>query len=194
MSSRFVAQTGVIAAVYAAATLICMLFLGGLAWGPVQFRLSEALCILALFTPAAVPGLTIGCVIANLINIPLSGTGVLGLLDVFFGSAATLVGALIMRKLRSKPALACMGPVIANALIVPLYLPVLLQGLGFYEIPFTGITLDGVYPLMYLFGVVALALGEAVVMYVLGLPLYKALAKTPLFAETHSSSGEHGKA
>ena len=60
--TRFIAQTGIIAALYAAATLITMMLLQGLAWGPVQFRISEALCVIAVFTPAAIPGLTIGCV------------------------------------------------------------------------------------------------------------------------------------
>ena len=58
--ARAIARVGVIAAAYAACTLVAMLFLGSLAWGPVQFRVSEALCALALVTPAAVPGLTLG--------------------------------------------------------------------------------------------------------------------------------------
>ena len=68
-----------------------------------------------------------------------------------------------------------LGPVISNALIVPAYLPLMLQGMGFYTIPFTSISLDGAYLPMFLFGLVATGLGEAVVMYVLGLPLYHAL-------------------
>ena len=173
--SRFIAQSGMIAALYAAATLVALLLLQGLAWGPVQFRISEAVCVLALFTPAAVPGLTVGCVIANLINLAINGTGALGMLDVVFGSLATLVGALACWKLRSHPALALLGLVVANAIIVPAYLPLILQGLGFYTIPFTDIALDGAYVPMYLFGLVATAIGEAVVMYILGLPLARAL-------------------
>lgn len=73
--SKYVARAGVIAALYAALTLIAILFLQGLAWGPVQFRLSEAVTVVAVFTGAAVPGLTIGCLLANLIAIPLAGTG-----------------------------------------------------------------------------------------------------------------------
>ena len=76
--AQAIARVGVIAAAYAACTLVAMLFLGSLAWGPVQFRVSEALCALALVTPAAVPGLTLGCIIANVANIALSGTGMLG--------------------------------------------------------------------------------------------------------------------
>lgn len=181
MKSNEIAQVGVIAAVYAACTLIALLFLGSLAWGPVQFRVSEALCVLALFTPAAVPGLTLGCAIANIANIAFSGTGMLGLLDVVFGSLATCAGAAFTWKMRGRPAVALAGPVIANALIVPAYLPILLQATGFYTIPFTSISLDGVWPFMYLFGLVATGVGEAVIMYVLGYPLGKSLARTPYF-------------
>ncbi len=168
-----------IAAAYAACTLVTMMFMGSLSWGPVQFRVSEALCVLALFTPAAVPGLTLGCIIANVANIALSGTGMLGMLDVVFGSLATFAGALFTWKMRRRPLVALAGPVLANALIVPAYLPLLLQGIGFYTIPFTSISLDGAYPLMYAFGLVATGLGEAVIMYVLGYPLSRSLAKTP---------------
>lgn len=181
MKSNEIAQVGVIAAVYAACTLIALLFLGSLAWGPVQFRVSEALCVLALFTPAAVPGLTLGCAIANIANIAFSGTGMLGLLDVIFGSLATCAGAAFTWKMRERPAVALAGPVIANALIVPAYLPILLQATGFYTIPFTSISLDGAWPFMYLFGLVATGVGEAVIMYVLGYPLGKSLARTPYF-------------
>ena len=173
--TSYLAQAGMIAAVYAAATLVTMFLLQGLAWGPVQFRISEAVVVLALLTPAAVPGLTVGCVIANLIACVINGTGALGLLDVVFGSLATLIGALWCSKFRHKPAIALLGPVIANALIVPAYLPFLLQGLGFYTIPFTDIALDGAYLPMYLFGLIATGFGEALVVYVLGFPLFKAL-------------------
>ena len=109
MKSNEIAQVGVIAAVYAACTLIALLFLGSLAWRPVQFRVSEALCVLALFTPAAVPGLTLGCAIANIANIAFSGTGMLGLLDVIFGSLATCAGAAFTWKMRGRPAVALAG-------------------------------------------------------------------------------------
>lgn len=175
-----IARIGVIAALYAAATLIAILFLGSLAWGPVQFRISEALVVLALFTPDAIPGLTLGCVVANAANIVLGGTGTLGLLDVVFGSFATCAGAWFTWHFRNKPAVAALGPVLANALIVPAYLPVMLAGIGFYTIPFTSISLEGSYGLMYLFGLVTTGFGEAVVLYVLGLPLARALAHSQL--------------
>jgi uncharacterized membrane protein len=177
-----IAQAGLIAALYAAFTLVTIAFLGGLAFGPVQLRISEVICVFALFTRSAIPGLTIGCVLANLIGMAMTGTGVLGLLDVVFGSLATLLGALWMWHFRERRALALAGPVLANAIIVPAYLPIILGAFGFYTIPFTNIDLGWSYPLMYLFGLVSTGIGEAVVMYVLGLPLSKALKHTKLFA------------
>ena len=181
--TTYVAEAGLIAAVYAACTLVALLLLQGLAWGPVQFRISEALTVLAVLTPAAVPGLTIGCVIANLAAMVINGTGALGLLDVVFGSAATLIGALWCRKFAENPKLAMLGPVLANAIIVPAYLPILLQGLGFYTIPFTTISLDGAYLPMYLFGLIATGIGEAAVIYLLGTPLLAALRRAKVFAK-----------
>lgn len=175
--THYIAQAGMIAAVYGAGTLVCLLLLQGLAWGPVQFRISEALCVVAVLAAPAVPGLTVGCIIANLINTAVAGFGPLGMLDVIFGSLATLLGALWARKFVDRPKLALAGFVIANALIVPAYLPLMLQGLGFYTIPFTTINLDGMYPAMYLFGVLAIGIGEAVVIYLLGLPLLSVLSK-----------------
>ena len=168
MKSNYLARVGVIAAAYAACTLIALLFLGSLAWGPIQFRVSEALCVLALFTPAAIPGLTLG-----------------------FGSLATFAGTLFTWKMRRHPLVALAGPVLANALIVPAYLPLLLQGVGFYTIPFTTISLDNSWLFMYLFGLVTTGVGEAVIMYVLGYPLARSLAKTPMFSAESAELGMH---
>ncbi len=192
MKSSYLARAGLIAAIYAALTLIALTLLQGLAWGPVQFRVSECVCVLALFMPEAVPGLTVGCVLANLINIPLSGSGVFGLFDVFFGALATLLAALWMRRMRTHPLVALLGPVLCNALIVPAYLPIVCIGMGFYTIPFTTISLDGVYPLMHLFGFVATGVGEAVVMYALGLPLYRALRRSGIASldRPHKRAGQ----
>ena len=183
LTAQRISRIASIAALYAATTLVCLLFLGSLAWGPVQFRLSEALCVLALLSPDAVPGLALGCAIANIANIAVSGTGMLGMLDVVFGSLATLIGAWCTWRLRKHPRLAVLGPVVANALIVPAYLPLMLKGIGFYTIPFTSISLDDSYALMYLFGLLATGIGEAVVLYALGLPLWRALLSSPLVRE-----------
>ena len=183
LAAQRVSRIASIAALYAATTLVCLLFLGSLAWGPVQFRLSEALCVLALLSPDAVPGLALGCAVANIANIAVSGTGMLGMLDVSFGSLATLIGAWCTWRLRKHPRLAVLGPVVANALIVPAYLPLMLKGIGFYTVPFTSISLDDSYVLMYLFGLLATGIGEAVVLYALGLPLWRALLSSPLVRE-----------
>ena len=180
MDSHRIARIAMIAAVYAATTLVVMLFMGWMSWGPIQFRISEAITVLALFTADAIPGLSLGCAIANVANIALSGVGTLGLLDVVFGSLATVLGAMFSWHFRKRPALAVLGPVLSNAIIVPSYLPIMLKGLGFYTIPFTSIDLEGSYVLMYLFGFVATGIGEAAVMYLLGLPLYRVLKRSPL--------------
>ena len=79
--TRFIAQAGVIAAVYGALTWLTLAFGGALAWGPIQVRVSEAVTVLALFTPAAIPGLTIGSIIANLLN-PGGALNLLTILNV----------------------------------------------------------------------------------------------------------------
>lgn len=174
--NRFIAQAGIIAAVYAAVTLpVLMTPLG---YGPVQLRLSEAVTVLALFTPAAIPGLALGAVIAN--SFMVAQIGAIALLDVVFGALGSLVGAVWMWRFREKRSLALAGPVVANALIVPAYLPFVLAGLGFYAFAPLGIDVEGNLLGMYLFGVVAVGVGQAVVVYGLGLPLAAALERTGL--------------
>ena len=104
-------QGAVIAALYVVLTLV----FAPISFGPVQVRIAEALCILPMFTPAAIPGLFIGCLIANLI-----GGGII--LDVIFGSIATLIGAVLGYMLRKNRWLVPLPAVIANALIVPFVL------------------------------------------------------------------------
>lgn len=181
--TTYIARAGIIAALYTALTLLAVMFLQVLAWGPVQFRVSEAVCIMPVLTSSGVPGLTIGCLLANLISIALNGTGIMGLLDVVFGTLATFLGALWTRHFRKRPNIALLGPVLANAIIVPLYLPLMLMGYGYYTIPFTEISLEGAYLPMYLFGLVATGAGEALVMYVLGKPLVKVLQRFKLFSD-----------
>lgn len=179
--THYVALAGLIAALYAALTVAAMQIMGYLSWGLVQFRISEALVILPLLFPAAVPGLTLGCVVANIMNLAVAGP--MGWLDVVFGSLATLLGALWTRKFRKRPALALLGPVLMNALVVPAYLPLILKGMGLYTIPFTTMSIESSYVAMYLFGVVSVGIGEAVVVYALGLPLYKALQRSAFVRE-----------
>jgi uncharacterized membrane protein len=174
--TRYVAQAGVIAAVYAALTWLTLAYGGVLAWGPVQFRLSEALTILPLFTPAAIPGLAVGSVIANLFN--PGAVWPFSALDVVLGSLGTLLGAIWTWRFRSRVMFALLGPVVCNALIVAAYLPVLLRALGVSMTPVLGISLTGAWVPLYGVFVMTIASGQAVVVYGLGLPLWLALRKT----------------
>ena len=112
--AKGLAQVALIAAVYAVLTFLAAA--AGLAFGQIQFRFSEALCVLAAFTPAAIPGLTIGCFVANLAS-PL------GPVDWICGTGATLLAALAAYWLRKVPTgripwLIPLPSVVFNALIV----------------------------------------------------------------------------
>jgi uncharacterized membrane protein len=167
-----------IAAVYAALTVVVTYLPFNLGFGLVQFRVSEAVTVLASLTPAAIPGLTLGSVIANALN--PAAVWPVQLLDVIFGSLGTLLGAVWMWRFRARTALALAGPVIFNALIVPAYLPVLLAGLGLYRVPFTGASVEGSWLAMYVLGVLTVGFGQAVVVYGLGGPLLSALRRLGL--------------
>ncbi|MCX8006711.1 MAG: QueT transporter family protein [Coriobacteriia bacterium] len=169
--SRYVTQAGLIAALYAAATI--PFIQNPLTYGPVQLRLSEALTVLALFTPAAIPGLAIGCAVAN--GAMVAQFGASALLDVFFGSLATFLGAVWTFRHRRRPGIALLGPVVANALIVAAYLPIVLAATGMYDQVVFGIRVDESWVWMFLFGAVTIAAGEAAVVYLVGGPLALAL-------------------
>ena len=109
----YIAQAAVIAAIYTVLTIIAAGF--DLASGAIQVRFSEALTILPYFTPAAIPGLTLGCLISNLV------TGC-ALPDIIFGSLATFIGAIGSYALRKNRYLCSVPPVISNALIIPFIL------------------------------------------------------------------------
>ena len=104
----FLTYASAIAAIYTALVIA----FAPIAFGPVQFRIAEALCILPFFTPAAIPGLFIGCLLSNL----LCGAA---MLDVVFGSVATLIGALGSYGLRKKKWLVFLPPVLSNTIIIP---------------------------------------------------------------------------
>ena len=152
-TARKVAFGGLIAALYVALTFIANLF--GLASGAIQVRISEALTILPVFTPAAIPGLTVGCIIANIV------TGCLPW-DVVFGSLATLIGAIGTRLLRKNPYIAWIPPVVSNMAIVP-------------------IVLQKVYgvPDAWWYLVLTVGAGEVISCGVLGLLLYHSVRKIP---------------
>ncbi len=108
----FMTQAAMIAAVYVVLTVV----FAPIAFGQVQIRIAEALTILPLFTPAAIPGLFIGCLIGNIL-----GGAVLP--DIIFGSLATLIGAVFTYMLRNQSKyLAPLPPILANTVIVPFVL------------------------------------------------------------------------
>jgi len=154
-NTLYLTRGALIAALYVAFTYLSSLF--GLSSGVIQFRISEALCVLPLFIPEAVMGLFVGCILSNLL------TGAV-LWDIVFGSLATLVGAILTRLLRVLPEklkwLATLPPVISNAVIVPFVL------IHAYGVP------DGYFYLLLTVGI-----GELVCATGLGTALYYTLRK-----------------
>jgi uncharacterized membrane protein len=151
MDSRFLARAAVIAALYAALTLAVAPF----SFGLMQVRISEALCVLPYFTAAAIPGLFVGCLVANAIG-AIFGLGA-GVADILFGSLATLAAACLTRIMPSRY-LAPLPPVVVNAAVV---------GLMFHTL--------FAYPLAV--SVLWVGLGELTGCYGLGLPLMLLLEK-----------------
>lgn len=115
---RYITLSATIAALYVVLTLISAAF--GLSSGAIQLRISEALCVLVAFTPAAIPGLTIGCLISNLIASA-------NILDIVFGTLATFLGALGGYYLRKRKWLITLPTLLSNVIIVPL---VIVYGFG----------------------------------------------------------------
>ena len=168
------------AAAIAAAYVVLTLPLAQFAFGPVQFRLAEALTVLAALTPTAVPGLFLGCLLANLFN-PQN----LGPVDILGGSLTTLAAAAITWQLRRRwpemilapnrsrrsrrswlHLLVCLSPsVLLNALVVGIYLPFLIPDLV-VSVPVVLATM------------LSILLSQALVVYAVGLPLLLALLRT----------------
>lgn len=144
IDARFIARTAVIAAVYAAVTAL----LAPISYGPVQVRAAEALTVLPFIAPPAVPGLFLGCLVANLL-------GGLGWQDVVFGSLATLLAAILTRwlgRIGAPPWLAPLPAVLVNAIVIPAYLSVL-------------------FGLPYWLTAAQILAGQAIACYGLGYPL-----------------------
>lgn len=146
----YLTQAAMIAALYVVLTFLANAL--GLASQAIQIRFSEALTILPYFTPAAIPGLAIGCLLSNI----LTGCA---LPDILFGSLATLIGALLTRRFRQNKWLAPVPPIVANALLVPFIL----------------LYAYGVGPLWFSF--LTVTLGEVISCGLLGMPLLLALNK-----------------
>ena len=144
-SLRSLCLSALVAAIYAALTLLFQ----PISFGATQFRVSEALTLLPALLPQAIPGLTLGCFLANLL-------GGYGPLDMLVGTLATLVAALLTRRLRRSLWLAALPPVLCNALMV-------------------GAMLAYVLPAPFWATVLSVGGGEAAVVYALGIPLMKGL-------------------
>ena len=159
--TSYIVESALIAGIYAAVTY----FIAPISFGAQQFRISEALTVLPVLTPAAIPGLTIGCMIANL-NSPY------GIIDIICGTLATLLAALCTRctrniKFRGLPLLSLIFPLIFNGIIIGLEISFFMpEGLTFISFLSMGLSV---------------AFGEAVVCYVLGLPLYAGLNRAKIF-------------
>lgn len=152
-SPKNIAISGIIAALYAVMAYFSSVF--GIAYGPIQCRFSEALCVLPFLTPAAVPGLFLGCLVANLLS-PY------GALDIVFGSLATLLAAVWTQRIHRKW-LAPLPPVVCNAIIVGAVVTV-------QQVPmelFWG---------TFAYNALTIGLGEALACYVLGGLLLRVLA------------------
>ncbi len=164
-NTLFVVTSAAIAAVYVLFTLP----FAQIAYGPLQFRLAESMAVLPILTPAAIPGLTLGCFLSNLLN-PMN----LGPVDIIFGSIATLLSAICTRWLYHalerakgyiKDLIALLPPVVFNALIVGIYLTFLIT--------------DGpVLPALIMTNIAYIALSESVVVYLIGYPLLIVLRKS----------------
>jgi uncharacterized membrane protein len=154
-TTRQLAAAGIIAAIYAALTL----FLPIPQYGAVQLRVAEAMTVLPFLFPEAIPGLAVGCFLANLLGSPY-------VLDWVFGTAATLLAALWTSRMKNR-FLAPLPPVICNAVIVGA------------EIAYFSV-LDGeAFLPAFAFNAVTVGLGEAIACFVLGLPLLHWLSRTP---------------
>ena len=145
----FICQAAFIAALYVVLTYVFSAFASGV----IQVRVSEALTILPAFTPAAIPGLVIGCLLSNTL------TGCV-LLDIIFGSVATLIGALGSYALRRHTWLVPIPPIVSNMIIVPF---VLRYAYGATD----------AFPFM----IATVGAGEIISCYLLGMLLYGALKK-----------------
>ena len=145
----YITEASAIAALYTVITIA----IGPLGSAAIQCRIPEAMCVLAIFTPAAIPGMTLGCLISNI------ATGCLWQ-DVLFGTLATLIGVIGARLLRRIWWLTPLPTVVSNTLIVP------------FVLAYAYHAEDGIPFLMLTVGI-----GEVISAYVLGIALYFALRK-----------------
>lgn len=164
--TRFLVESAIIAAAYAALTLAVY----PLSYGSLQIRFSEVLTVLPVFTPAAIPGLAVGCFFANIIG-PYSW------IDAIFGTFATLLATIctyLTRQIKFKnlPILPLIFPVIFNAIIIGLEINIFFLPAE-DAFSFSGFLISSLW----------VGLGELAVCSILGLPLYAAIDKSKLFTQ-----------
>ncbi len=159
LTTRQLTLAAITGALYVVLSYLANVF--NLAYGPIQFRFSEALTVLPFLSPVTAWGLFVGCIISNIIS-PY------GVLDLVIGSAATLIAGLITARCKNKW-LAPLPPVICNGLLVG-------GMLAYYEAGFST-AFWGVFA----YNAATVALGELVVCYVLGIPLLMALDRSRIF-------------
>ncbi|MFI3206875.1 MAG: QueT transporter family protein [Clostridia bacterium] len=164
-SVRFLTESAIIAAAYVVLTFVSASM--NLAYLPLQFRASEALTILPILTPAAIPGLAVGCFISNLAS-PM------GIIDWIFGTGATLIAALISYKCRNItvkkiPVISFLSPVVINALVIGMVISAV-SDLGSFS--FTNINIEA-----FSLWALSVGLGELAVIVILGTPLYFTMKK-----------------
>ena len=148
---RLIVYSGVIAALYVVLTLPMAQF----AFGPIQFRLAEVLTVLPAFAAGYIPGVSLGCFIANLLN-----PNNLGPVDIIFGTLATVIAGIFTRIIGKKnKILGIIPPIISNGLIVGGYLPFLLVDEG------SSVTAQAV-----IISMVEVAASEAVLLIIIGIP------------------------
>lgn len=157
-SASYIARCGIIASLYVAFTFV----FAPISFGPVQFRLAEALTVLPILFPEAVPALAVGCAIANIASS-------FGWIDIVFGTLATLIAAIVTSRMK-RLYLSPIPAVVANALIVGAVIT-------YFE---TGALFGDIQLGVYLMNVGSLALSEALVCWGVGVPVLYALRKTGL--------------
>ena len=157
LTTKQIALSGVVAGLYAAITILTASF----AYGNIQFRIADAMCLLVCIEPSLTIGLTLGCLIANIFS-------TVSVLDIVIGTAATLLGCLLTIQVK-KTWILPIPTILANAVMVGAMLAFVYTPESFWQ----GFAIMGA----------EVAAGEIVVLYLLGVPLYLTMKKTGLIGQ-----------
>jgi len=154
LSPKYLVRIALIAAIYVTINII----FAPISYGPVQVRIAEALAVLPFIDPAAIVGLFLGCILANI-------WGGLGVVDVLGGSLCTLIAAILTYRMK-KPIFAPLPPVLVNAIGVSLYLHLL------FELP-------------YWLTLIYIGFGQIIACYLIGYPLLLVLLRRKIWIYNH---------